>query len=99
MVAKGEIRRKGRVLKAAMARVQDGRPLLDCARCDGVFHTAWVIRYRNGLAAIQRLLSYSCLRRYWPAGRLDIVGWREMRPVACLGHRQRRFGRADGLDL
>jgi hypothetical protein len=25
MVAKGEIRRKGRVLKAAMARVQDGR--------------------------------------------------------------------------
>jgi hypothetical protein len=30
MVAKGEIRRKGRVLKAAMARVQDGRPSLDC---------------------------------------------------------------------
>jgi hypothetical protein len=26
MVAKGETRRKGRVLKAAMARVQDGRP-------------------------------------------------------------------------
>jgi hypothetical protein len=52
MVAKGEIRRKGRVLKAAMARVQDGRPSLDCARCGGVFHTAQVIRYRNGLAAI-----------------------------------------------
>jgi hypothetical protein len=37
MVAKGEIRRKGRVLKAAMARVQDGHPSLDCARCDGIF--------------------------------------------------------------
>jgi hypothetical protein len=37
MVAKGEIRRKGRVLKAAMARVQDVRPSLDCARYDGVF--------------------------------------------------------------
>jgi hypothetical protein len=40
MVAKGEIQRKGRVLKAAMARVQDGRPSLDFARYDGVFHTA-----------------------------------------------------------
>lgn len=37
MVVKGEIRRKGRVLKAAMARVQDGHPSLDCARCDGIF--------------------------------------------------------------
>jgi uncharacterized C2H2 Zn-finger protein len=37
MVAKGEIRRKGRVLKAALARVQDGHPSLDCARCDGIF--------------------------------------------------------------
>ena len=37
MVAKGEIRRKGRVLKAAMARVQDGHRSLDCARCDGIF--------------------------------------------------------------
>ena len=52
MVAKREIQRKGRVLKAAMAREQDGRPSLDFARYDGVFHTAWVIRYRNGLAAI-----------------------------------------------
>jgi hypothetical protein len=52
MVAKGEIRRKGRVLKAALARVQDGRPSFECTRCDGVFHTAWVVRYRNGLAAI-----------------------------------------------
>ena len=32
MVAKGEIRRKGRVLKAAMARAQDGRLSFDCAR-------------------------------------------------------------------
>ena len=37
MVAKGEIRRKGRVLKAAMARVQDGRRSFDFARYDGVF--------------------------------------------------------------
>jgi hypothetical protein len=37
MVAKGEIRRKGRVLKAAMAHVQDGRPSFDCARCDAFF--------------------------------------------------------------
>ena len=45
MVAKGEIRRKGRVLKAVIARVRDGRHSLDCARCDGVLGWRRYVRF------------------------------------------------------